>query len=211
MPHPVHVVDDDRDVRCSISFMLGSAKLQSRPFGSASDFLDSLDDLAPGAILLDVRMPERDGFEVLAELERRGVEWPVVVMTGHGEVSIAVRAMKAGAVDFIEKPFDEGVLFSSLERAFGFLKDRGEAAERQRAARRRVEQLTTREHEVLRGLLGGLPNKLIARHLGISLRTVEMHRANMMDRLGVASLAEALTLAVQAELEPLGRDPAEAA
>ena len=199
----VHVVDDDRDVRRSISFMLGTAELSSRPFASGADFLESLGELDPGCVLLDIRMPEIDGFEVMAELSRRGIDWPVIVMTGHGEVSIAVRAMKLGAVDFIEKPFDEGLLLSSLDRAFGLLKDRGEKAERKRSAQDRIAALTTREHEVLQGLMAGLPNKVLARRLGISLRTVEMHRANMMDRLQAGSLAEALTLAVQAEIEPL--------
>lgn len=199
----VHVVDDDRDVRRSISFMLGAASLNSRPFASGADFLSSLDELEPGCVLLDIRMPEIDGFEVMTELARKEVEWPIIVMTGHGEVSIAVRAMKLGAVDFIEKPFDEGMLLVSLERAFSLLKDRGEKAERRRAAQERIARLTARERDVLQGLMAGLPNKMLARRLDISLRTVEMHRANMMDRLQVASLAEALTLAVQAELRPL--------
>lgn len=197
------MVDDDRDVRRSISFMLGTADINSRPFASGADFIESLGELEPGCILLDIRMPEIDGFEVMAELSRRGIDWPVIVMTGHGEVSIAVRAMKLGAVDFIEKPFDEGLLLSSLDRAFGLLKDRGEKAERKRQAQERIAALTAREHEVLQGLMAGLPNKVLARRLGISLRTVEMHRANMMDRLQAGSLAEALTLAVQAEIEPL--------
>ena len=199
----VYVVDDDRDVRCSISFMLGTASLHSRPFASGSDFLDSVDDLAPGCIVLDVRMPQIDGFQVMAELGQRGIEWPVIVMTGHGEVSIAVRAMKLGAIDFIEKPFEEEVLLASLERAFLLLDERGEKAERKRIAQSRVAVLTARESEVLQGLMAGLPNKMLARQLGISLRTVEMHRANMMERLQVSSLAEALTLAVQAGVEPL--------
>lgn len=184
--------------------MLGTAEVNSRPFASGTDFLESLDELEPGCILLDIRMPEIDGFEVMTELARRDVDWPVIVMTGHGEVSVAVRAMKLGAVDFIEKPFDESLLLSSLDRAFGLLRDRGEKAERRRQALERIEALTTREREVLQGLMAGLPNKVLARRLGISLRTVEMHRANMMDRLQAGSLAEALTLAVQAEIEPLG-------
>jgi len=201
--HLVYVVDDDRDVRRSLSFMLGASDIRSHPFASGEDFLEALDDLEPGCVLLDLRMPQIDGFHVMAELGKRDIDWPVIVMTGHGEVSIAVRAMKLGAVDFIEKPFDEGLLLSSLERAFGLLKDRGEKAERKRLARDRIAALTTREHEVLQGLMAGLPNKVLARRLGISLRTVEMHRANMMDRLQAGSLAEALTLAVQAEIEPL--------
>jgi len=199
----VYVVDDDRDVRRSLSFLLGTADLASRPFGSGTDFLESLDDLKPGCILLDIRMPQVDGFQVMTELAQRRVEWPVIVMTGHGEVSVAVRAMKLGAVDFIEKPFEEAVLLSSLERAFVMLRDRGETAQRKQMAQERVNALTTREREVLQGLMAGMANKLLARRLDISLRTVEMHRANMMDRLGVNSLAEALTLAVQAGVEPL--------
>jgi len=199
----VYIVDDDREVRRSLSFLLSTTEMTSRPFGSGVDFLDALSDLKPGCILLDIRMPEFDGFYVMAELGKRAIEWPVIVMTGHGEVSVAVRAMKLGAVDFLEKPFDEEILLNSLERAFGLLRDRGEAAERKQRAQDRVNALTAREKEVLRGLMAGMANKLLARRLDISLRTVEMHRANMMDRLGVRSLAEALTLAVQAGVEPL--------
>jgi two-component system, LuxR family, response regulator FixJ len=199
-------VDDDRDVRCSISFMLNAADLKSRPFASGADFLDSIGELQPGCVLLDVRMPEIDGFQVMSELAAKGIEWPVVVMTGHGEVSVAVRAMKLGAVDFIEKPFGEDVLMGSLERALVLLKDRGEKAERRRVAQDRIAVLSAREREVLQGLMAGLPNKMLARRLDISLRTVEMHRANMMDRLQVGSLAEALTLGVQAGVEPLEVD-----
>jgi two-component system response regulator FixJ len=139
----------------------------------------------------------------MSALSERQIEWPAIVMTGHGEVPVAVRAMKLGAVDFLEKPFEEGVLVGSLDRAFQLLKDRGEKAGRKREAQERVGVLTAREHEVLRGLMAGMPNKLLARRLDISLRTIEMHRANMMDRLAVGSLAEALTLGVQAGVEPL--------
>lgn len=199
----VHVVDDDRDVRCSISFMLGAAGIQSRPFGSGADFIESLDELGDGCVLLDIRMPETDGFQVMTALSERQIAWPVIAMTGHGEVPVAVRAMKLGAIDFLEKPFEEEVLLGSLDRAFGLLKERGEQAGRRRQANGRIETLSARELEVLKGLMAGLPNKELARRLEISLRTVEMHRANMMDRLSVGSLAEALTLGVQAGLEPL--------
>ena len=206
LPRCVHVVDDDRDVRRSLSFMLGAGEFQSRPFASGQDLLENLSALQPGCVLLDIRMPEMDGFQVMEALATRGVGWPVVVMTGHGEVSVAVRAMKMGAVDFLEKPFDEALLLASLERAFVLLKDRHEKADRRRNAEERIKQLSSRENEVLRGLMAGLPNKVLARRLDISLRTVEMHRANMMDRLRVGSLAEALTLAVQAGVEPLEQE-----
>jgi two-component system response regulator FixJ len=196
-------VDDDRDVRVSISFMLNAARLQARPFASGRDLLENLEGLQPGVILLDIRMPEMDGFQVMDALARAGVDWPVIVMTGHGEVSVAVRGMKLGAVDFLEKPFAEDVLVAALERAFALLQERGEKTERRRIARARIALLSRREEEILRGLVAGLPNKVLARRLDISLRTVEMHRANMMTRLGAESLAEALMIAVEAGAEPL--------
>lgn len=196
-------MDDDQDVRSSITFMLGTAGLASRPFRNGEAFVAALGELEPGCILLDVRMPRMDGFQVMEALHEASIDWPIVVMTGHGEVPVAVRAMKLGAVDFIEKPFGEDLLMASLERAFRLLEERGGKAEGKRIAKERIERLTRRENEVLRGLIGGFSNKALAGHMGLSLRTVEMHRANMMDRLKVGSLAEALTLAVQADVEPL--------
>lgn len=182
--------------------MLGTANLDSRPFAGGTDFLDSLGELKPGFVLLDIRMPQMDGFQVMAELTGRGIDWPVVVMTGHGEVSIAVRAMKAGALDFLEKPFSQEMLLGCISKAFAILSTREEGEQRRREARARTEALTPREGEVLRGLLAGRSNKTLAHDLGISLRTVEMHRGNMMDRLKVENLAEALAMALQAGLEP---------
>jgi FixJ family two-component response regulator len=199
----VYVVDDDRNVRLMLSYMLGEASLNSRPFASGSDFLAALPDLEPGCVLLDVRMPDMDGLQVMAELARRSVDWPVVFMTGHGEVPIAVDAMKLGAIDFLQKPFSEEALLACFERGFALLDQRSAAAGRRADAVERVGHLTSREREVLQGLLAGLSNKLIADRLGISLRTVEMHRGNMMDRLGVDNLAEALTLAMEGGVEPL--------
>lgn len=200
-PPLVYVVDDDRDVRRSLSFMLGASDIRSHPFGSGEDFLDAVPDLQPGCILLDLRMPQMDGFHVMSELARRDIDWPVIVMTGHGEVPVAVQAMKLGAVDFIEKPFSEEALLSSFATASSLLSEREASGRRRREARERVGQLTGREREILEGLLGGESNKQLAARLGISLRTVEMHRGNMMDRLEVASLAEALALALEAGIE----------
>lgn len=202
-PPQVYVIDDDRDVRRSLSFLLGAAEIRSHPFGSGSDFLEALPDLEPGCVLLDLRMPHIDGFAVMAELDARNVDWPVVVMTGHGEVPLAVRAMKLGAVDFIEKPFSEETLLGCFDHAFGLLKDRERSGERRREAHKRIALLTAREREVLQSLLAGQSNKEIAQALGISLRTVEMHRGNMMERLGASSLAEALTRALEAGLKPI--------
>ena len=200
--HLVYVVDDDRDVRRSLSFMLGASDLRSHPFASGEDFLEALADLAPGCILLDLRMPQMDGFQVMDELAKREVDWPVIVMTGHGEIPVAVRAMKLGAIDFIEKPFSEEALLACFGNAFSLLDERESTGKRRREARDRVALLTARESDVLRGLLAGESNKQLATRLGISLRTVEMHRGNMMERLGVTSLAQALTLALEAGLEP---------
>lgn len=202
----VYVVDDDRDVRRSLSFMLGSSDIRAHPFGSGQDFIEALPDLDPGCVLLDLRMPQIDGFHVMAELARREVDWPVIVMTGHGEVPLAVRAMKLGAVDFIEKPFSEETLLACFGNAFPLLESRRDASRRRQEARERAGRLTSRETDVLRGLLAGDANKQLAARLGISLRTVEMHRGNMMERLGVDSLAEALRLAIEAGLEPASAD-----
>lgn len=203
----VYVVDDDRDVRRSLSFMLGASDIRSYPFGSGADFLDSLADLEPGCVLLDLRMPDLDGFDVMTALRRREVDWPVVVMTGHGEVPVAVRAMKLGAVDFIEKPFSESDLLSCFKHAFSLLDQREADTQRRKAAQDRVALLTTRESDVLRGLLAGETNRQLAARLGISLRTVEMHRGNMMERLQVANLAEALSVAHEAGLKAAGAAP----
>ena len=205
----VYIVDDDRDVRASVSFMLGTDGFRTHPFGSGTDFLDALDHLEPGPVLLDIRMPGIDGVEVLGELNKRGIEWPVIIMTGHGEVALAVQTMKMGAIDFVEKPFEEDVLRACLTRAAELLEKGAGASERKRQAKARIEQLTAREGEVLKGLMDGLSNKGIAARHGISLRTAEMHRANMMQRLGVGSLAEALRLAAEAGVEPSGGNAAE--
>ncbi len=200
----VYVVDDDRDVRLSLSFMLSASGVKTYPFGSGVDFLEALPDLEPGCVLLDLRMPQLDGFQVMAQLAERNIDWPVIVMTGHGEIPSAVRAMKLGAIDFIEKPFSEETLLACFEQAFTLLQQRGVAGRRRREANERVASLSTRECEVLRHLLAGQSNKEIANALGISLRTVEMHRSNMMDRLQASSLAEALKLALDAGIEPAG-------
>ncbi|HEV2867550.1 MAG TPA: response regulator, partial [Allosphingosinicella sp.] len=160
--HFVYVVDDDRDVRRSLSFMLGASEIRSHPFGSGEDFLDAVPDLQPGCVLLDLQMPQMDGFHVMAELSRREIDWPVIVMTGHGEVPVAVRAMKLGAVDFIEKPFSEQALLTCFGNAFSLLTAREETGRRRREARERVRHLTGRESEILLGLLAGESNKQLA-------------------------------------------------
>ncbi len=182
--------------------MLNAADFTSHPFAGGADFVAALPDLNPGCIILDLRMPQVDGFEVMAELQRQGIDWPIIVVTGHGEVTVAVRAMKLGALEFLEKPFTEDALLTCLKRAFPLLQERELLSERRRAATKRIASLTNREAEVLECLLAGHSNKTMAEVLGISLRTVEMHRGNMMERLQANSLAEAVTLAIDAGFRP---------
>ena len=196
----VHLVDDDEAIRRSASFMLRTSGLTVKTYASGVELLDQAKDLASGCVLLDVRMPEISGLEVQQALRERGVHLPVIVMTGHGDVTVAVQAMKAGAVDFIEKPFEKAVMLAALEEGFARLERSGRVAARAEEASARLEILTTREREVLEGLVRGHPNKTIAYDLEISPRTVEIHRANVMTKLGVSSLSEALRVAFAAGL-----------
>ena len=180
--------------------MLKTSGFRVETYESGLELLQQVRNLEPGCILLDVRMPGMDGLEVQQALRDRGISLPVVVMTGHGDISVAVRAMKAGAVDFIEKPFEKSTLLQSLEEAFARLRRAERTAEQEKDATVRVAALTPRERDVLQGLAQGLPNKSIAYDLGISPRTVEIHRANLMEKLGVRSLSEALRIAFAAGL-----------
>ena len=196
----VYLVDDDDAIRRSASFMLKTSGFIVDTYVSGIEFLKAARELEPGCVLMDVRMPGMDGLEVQQALRDRGIALPVIVMTGHGDIGVAVAAMKAGAVDFIEKPFEKAVLISALEVGCGRL-DRADAME-ERAAQAvvRLQALTPRERDVLRGLVEGLPNKTIAYDLGISPRTIEIHRAHLMTKLGVRSLSEALRIAFAAGL-----------
>jgi two-component system response regulator FixJ len=198
----IHLVDDDDAIRRSAGFMLKTAGLRVRTYESGDALLKEASSLAPGCILLDIRMPGMDGLEVQQALRDRGIALPVVIMTGHGDVTLAVQAMKAGAVDFIEKPFEKSVLLEAIERAFERLARSRAAKERANDAQVRLQALTPREREVLDGLAQGLPNKTIAYDLGISPRTVEIHRANLMTKLDVKSLSEALRIAFAAQDAP---------
>ncbi|HKX21641.1 MAG TPA: response regulator FixJ, partial [Rhizorhapis sp.] len=196
----VHVVDDDEAIRRSISFLLRTSGYATNLYGSGKEFLSSLSKLERGCILLDVRMPDMDGMEVQQRLREAGVMLPVIIMTGHGDVDMAVRAMKAGASDFIEKPFEKDVLLGALDSACQRLEADNLLDARCEDARARLNILTPRERDVLKGMVDGLPNKTIAYDLGISPRTVEIHRANLMQKLGVQSLSEALRIAFTARL-----------
>jgi two-component system response regulator FixJ len=195
----VHLVDDDEAIRRSVEFMLKTSGFQVRSYESGVELIKAAPELESGSILLDIRMPGMDGLEVQQALKARGVTLPVIIMTGHGDVSLAVQAMKAGAVDFIEKPFEKVVLMSALAQGLERLKRSAANRDRADEAAVRLRALTPRERDVLDGLAKGLPNKTIAYDLGISPRTVEIHRANLMTKLGVRSLSEALRLAFAAQ------------
>jgi len=203
----VHLVDDDEAIRRSASFLLRTSGYLVKTYASGVELLAQARELAAGCILMDVRMPEMDGLEVQRRLRDSGVLLPVVVITGHGDVNLAVQAMKAGAVDFIEKPFEKAPLLSAIEEGFARIEEAGRRHARAEEARVRLEALTPRERDVLEGLVRGHPNKTIAYDLGISPRTVEIHRANLMAKLGVPSLSEALRLAFAAGLGEEGETP----
>lgn len=195
----VHLVDDDEAIRRSVGFMLKTSGFHVRTYEGGADLLKTAPNLETGCILLDIRMPGMDGLEVQAALKDKGVTLPVIIMTGHGDVSLAVRAMKSGALDFIEKPFEKAVLLSAIEHGVDRLRRSAANVDRADEAAVRLQVLTPREREVLDGLAQGLPNKTIAYDLGISPRTVEIHRANVMSKLGVRSLSEALRIAFAAQ------------
>ncbi|SNT00571.1 two component transcriptional regulator, LuxR family [Sphingomonas laterariae] len=194
----VYLVDDEEAIRRSASFMLRASGHQVEAFACGDDFLKVARDLEPGCVLLDIRMPGSDGLAVQQALVDRGIMLPVIIMTGHGDIGIAVRAMKAGAVDFIEKPFEKAALLGALEQGWLRLDRSVRQHVQAQDAAQRLKVLTAREREVLDGLVEGLPNKTIAFDLGISPRTVEIHRANLMVKLKVRSLSEALRLAFAA-------------
>jgi len=173
----VHIVDDEDAIRRAASFMLKTSGFAVETWASGVAFLKEVRHLAEGCILLDVRMPEMDGLEVQQALTEKGITMPVIILTGHGDVSIAVRAMKGGAVDFLEKPFEKAALLGSIDAAFQRLAAADSIVARATEAQTLLGVLTSREREVLEGLAQGLPNKTIAYDLGISPRTVEVHRA----------------------------------
>lgn len=196
----VYVIDDDVDVRKSMHFLLSVSAMTAWPFAEASDFLDQLPGLRPAPILLDIRMPRISGLEVLAILAERDVRWPVIMMTAHGDISIAVQAMKLGAIEFLEKPFQPDMLDQALDKAFAILDQTVRSQGARTDARRRLGLLSAREREVVAILTEGVPNKVAAHRLGLSVRTVEMHRGNALSKLGLRSIAEVLALSVVADL-----------
>jgi len=198
----IHIVDDDAQVRAATSFLLAGQGYATQVYADGEEFLAQA-RLGRGCILLDLRLGGTSGLDLLEELPRRGVTLPVIMISGHGDLRLAVQAMKLGAVDFLQKPYQEGELIAAIERALEAARKRQGRSEAKAAAAARLERLSPRERQILQGLLAGMANKAIARQLDLSPRTVEMHRANMMADLGIASLPEAIRLAIDAELSPL--------
>tara|TARA_B100000678_G_scaffold215660_1_gene182980 strand:- start:122 stop:736 length:615 start_codon:yes stop_codon:yes gene_type:complete len=200
----VYIVDDDDAVRASVQGLLAEKpEHQIRVYRSGDDFLEAVEPEDGGVLLLDYHMPGANGLDVLRELGDHRVRFAAVMLTGQGDVSVAVQAMKAGAIDFLEKPYDPYHLLRVVEAAFKRFDTDTNQQERLRAATDRIERLSPRERDVLMGLIEGRQNKVIAHELNLSPRTVEIYRANMMEKLGVGSLSEALRVAFAAGLVPM--------
>jgi two-component system response regulator FixJ len=197
----VHVIDDDDAVRDSLRFLIECAGHTVRDYPSAKAFLEALGPAGtptPGCIVTDVRMPQMTGVELMQRLKELTISEPVIVVTGHADVPMAIEAMKAGATDFIEKPFDDETILSAVDSALAARNQSIAADQEQREAQARIATLSDREREVLDGLVEGKANKMIAFDLGISVRTVEVYRAHVMTKMQVKSLSELVRLAVTA-------------
>lgn len=196
----VHIVDDEEDVRTSVAFLLTTSGHTVRVHESATEFLNAAlaGDLQNDCLITDLRMPDMSGVELLRRLREANAMLPAIVITGHGDVSMAVEAMKTGALDFIEKPFEEQVLLNAIKHAASELKNRPRDIDDIASIRARLNSLTDRERQVMEGVVAGQPNKTIAFELNISPRTVEVHRANVMAKMQVKSLPELVRLVLAA-------------
>lgn len=201
MQSTVYIVDDDRLARESLKWLIESADLPVREFESGLTFFAQLEPGASGCVLLDVRMPDINGMELHARLKERDAGLPVIIVTGHADVSMAVRAMKAGAYDFIEKPYNDALMLERVQCAIAYDQDNRKNLERVTDIRDRASKLTPREQEVMSYVLKSTPNKVIAAELGISVKTVELHRANLMAKMASSSPTELVRLALIAGLE----------
>lgn len=197
----IHVVDDDEAIRKSLAFLLTASGHAVRIHESATDFLACAGQLGDACLLTDLRMPDMSGIDLLRALHEMDIALPTVVISGHGDIPMAVQAMKAGALDFIEKPFDDSVLLEAIDRAVGSLREQSREDAEAVSVRERIGHLTERERQVLGGLIRGLPNKSIAFELDISPRTVEVHRAHVMTKMQANSLSELVRLALSAGFE----------
>jgi FixJ family two-component response regulator len=198
-PAIVFIVDDDAAVLDSLRLLLGSAGLTTTGFMSARDFLDQYDPRQPGCLVLDVRMPGMSGLELQQSLNLRGATIPVIFITGHGDVPMAVEAMQHGAFDFVQKPFREHLLMERIQCALEQDRTSRQELTQLEHVRQRLESLTPREREVLNLVTAGKPNKIMAVELGVSQRTVELHRARVMEKMGAASLAQLVRMIMDLE------------
>lgn len=199
-PKLVHIVDDEESIRRSLDFLLSTAGYRVCRWEDATSFLKGADKYEPACVLIDIRMPGMGGLELQSEMRRLGYNFPVIVLSGHGDIAMAVKAMQAGAIDFLEKPADRQHVLDAVRAAFESRAEDEERRDREEWAQSQLGHLTEREREVLDGLACGYPNKTIAYDLGISARTVEVYRANAMEKLEVASFADALRIAFAAGL-----------
>ena len=194
----VHVIDDDDAARESLEFLLRASKIDVRTYDSATAFLSVMLDDGAGCIVTDVRMPGLSGVDLLRQLKARGSKMPVIVITGHGDIQLAVEAMKIGAADFLEKPFDDEVLIAAVKSALGRVEKNAQREGELAELTKKISTLSTREREVLEGLVAGKPNKIIAFDLEISPRTVEIYRAHVMTKMNAGSLSELVRMALLA-------------
>jgi FixJ family two-component response regulator len=200
----VFIVDDDEAVRNSLRFLLKSVGLASATLPSAKDFLDTYRQEQPGCLVLDVRMPGMSGLELQQQLNLRGATIPVIFITGHGDIPMAVEAMQHGAFDFLQKPFRDQDLIDRIQRALAADKTSRAALRERDRIRTRLESLTPREREVLTLMMRGKPNKVMAAELGLSQRTVEIHRARVMEKTDASSLAQLVRMVMDVETEHSG-------
>lgn len=194
----VHLIDDDEAVRTSLAFVLEMSDLPAKTYASAIEFLEVADTLTGGCIVTDVRMPEMSGLDLVRRLKERNIKLPVIVITGHGDVPLAVEAMRAGVIDFIEKPFDDEVLLRSIRMALDTTAESDAQAQERQRFEEMLSTLSGREKDVLRGVIAGKMNKVIAFELGISPRTVEVYRANVMSKTNANGLSELVRIALLA-------------
>lgn len=200
----VHIIDDDQALRESLAFLLRTHQLEVRSFDSAKTFLDALPDASLGCVITDIRMPGMSGVDLLRRLKELKVGVPVIVITGHGDVSLAVEAMKIGAADFFEKPFNDDQLVASVRAALQQRQDQTKRGAERTEIEHRISKLSAREKDVLAGLIEGRANKQIAFDLGISPRTVEIYRANLMNKMQADSLSDLVRMALVVQM--LGSD-----
>jgi two-component system, LuxR family, response regulator FixJ len=203
-PRVVHIIDDDEALRESLAFLLRTAKLEVKSFDSAKAFLEALPDASLVCVITDVRMPDLSGIDLLKRLKELKVGVPVIVITGHGDIALAVEAMKIGAADFFEKPFNDDLLLASVHAALDQRHDQTKRDAERAEIEHRLSTLSPRERDVLAGLVDGRANKQIAFDLGISPRTVEIYRANLMNKMQADSLSDLVRMALVAQL--LGSD-----